>query len=91
MALIQRSGTALFEPFGAPFCAFRVDMTSDFLMVRLLMMNRQAKELNTDLIVAVKNLRVGRDLESAKRALREVEMLKHFRGSENVRLMLLKK
>lgn len=44
----------------------------------------QAKDVNSDLVVAVKNLRVGRDLESAKRALREVGMLKHFMGSENI-------
>jgi mitogen-activated protein kinase 7 len=44
----------------------------------------RAQDSKSEQLVAVKNLRVGRDLESAKRALREVEMLKHFMGSENI-------
>ena len=52
---------------------------------------RRAQDSKSEQLVAVKNLRVGRDLESAKRALREVEMLKHFMGSENVRCVVLRK
>lgn len=48
---------------------------------------RRAKDSRTDQPVAVKNLRVSAQLESAKRALREVEMLKHFVGSNNVRIL----
>ena len=49
---------------------------------------RRAQDAKTGQVVAVKNLRVSMQLESAKRALREIEMLKHFVGSENVRCIL---
>lgn len=48
------------------------------------LLHRRARDARSEQLVAVKNLRVSAQLDSAKRALREVEMLKHFRGTENV-------
>lgn len=91
MDLIQRSGTGVWVLWCLSLVVVLVHLVSDLVMGILLRVCRQAKDINSDLVVAVKNLRVGRDLESAKRALREVGMLKHFIGSENVRYMLLRK
>lgn len=91
MAPIQPSGTRVWVVWRWSPVVVCVRTVSDLGVVVLLRVCRQAKDVNSDLVVAVKNLRVGRDLESAKRALREVGMLKHFMGSENVRYVLLRK